>query len=194
MTLFLERILRNEKYAQNLTARDKLHSHLDLLLHPRRPPFVRTLPFVESFSLLSAEESVEEAATRNSLDLAFGSEEILSITSERQNYPNPVSQSSLALGPQAPIDLPQERALPTPTELRPQNTECANSSLSTEVTGLSVLPTELLPQATPDILTGPPLSISEKVPASTIYVAPMLVDESDHEEVPTIDMGSDSDA
>ncbi|KAH7887577.1 rRNA processing/ribosome biogenesis-domain-containing protein, partial [Phlebopus sp. FC_14] len=41
----------------------------DLLLHPRRPPFVRTLPCVESLSLYLAEESIEETSTRRSLGL-----------------------------------------------------------------------------------------------------------------------------
>lgn len=147
---------------------------------------------MECLSLSSAEESAEETATRNSLDLAFGNGEIRSVTSERQDYPNPVSQSSLALDPQPPIDPPQERALPTSIEL--QTTKGTNGDLSMEAATPSVLPTVPLSQALPAIPVGSPLSISEKWPAPTVYVAPMLVDESDHEEVPTIDLGSDSDA
>ncbi|KAG8218676.1 hypothetical protein J3R82DRAFT_4343 [Butyriboletus roseoflavus] len=180
--------------SENLTTRDNLYSHIDLLLHPRRPPFVRTLPFVESLSLSSAEESAEETATRHSLDLAFGDGEIRSNNSGLQNHPEPVSQSSLALNQQTPLNPPQERTLPTSIELHPQARNDANGNLPMKVATSSVLPAVPLLQVMPEAPAGPSLPISQKGPASIVYVAPMSVDESDHEEVPTIDLGSDSDA
>lgn len=189
---FLKWTSRNERSAQNLATRDKLHSHVDLLLHPRRPPFVRTLPFVESLSLSSAEESAEETATRHSLDLAFGNGEVRPNTPELQNYPKPLSQSSLALD-QMPLDPPQERTLPTFIEPHPQAANDANGNLPMEVTTSSILPAVPPLQAVPDAPAGSSLMICQKGPAPTICVAPMLVDDSDHEEVPTIDLDTDSD-
>ncbi|KAF8557047.1 hypothetical protein OG21DRAFT_1505880 [Imleria badia] len=181
-------------FSENLATRDKLHSHIDLLLHPRRPPFVRTLPFVESLSLSSAEESAEETEIRQTLDLAFGNGEIHSITSESQTHPEPVMQGSLALDQQTFLDPRQERALPTSIELQPQTTSDTNCNLSMEASTPSVAPVLPPLQAVADVPVGSPLSISQKEPAPSVYVAPMLVDESDQEEVPTIDLGSDSDA
>lgn len=42
---------------------------IDLLLHPRMPPLVRSLPHVETISLFRAEESQEELDTRHMLGL-----------------------------------------------------------------------------------------------------------------------------
>ncbi|OCH92155.1 hypothetical protein OBBRIDRAFT_886436 [Obba rivulosa] len=42
---------------------------IDLLLHPRMPPLVRSLPHVETISLFRAEESQEEADVRHALGL-----------------------------------------------------------------------------------------------------------------------------
>lgn len=188
MNPFLKRILQIERHAQNLATRDKLHSRVDLLLHPRRPPFVRTLPFVESLSLSSAEESAEETATRQSLDLAFGSGEVRLNNSEPQTHPEPVIQNSLALDRQTPLNPPQKQALPASIELHPQTTSDTNDNLTME----AVAPSPL--QAFPDVPTGSSFSVPQKEPAPTAYVMPMAVDESDHEEVPSIDLGSDSDS
>lgn len=43
---------------------------LELLLHPRVPPLVRSLPHVETLSLFRAEESQEEVEARQALELA----------------------------------------------------------------------------------------------------------------------------
>ena len=179
-----KQILRIERYIQNLATRDKLHSHVDLLLHPRRPPFVRTLPFVESLSLSSAEESAEETETRRTLDLAFGNGEICSITSKPQTHHEPEIQSF--------PNSPQVRALPTFVELQPPSD--TNDNRSSEVSASSVAPVLPPLQAVPDVPAGSPLSSTQKGPMPSVYVAPMVVDESDHEEVPAIDLGSDSDA
>ncbi|KAF8138503.1 rRNA processing/ribosome biogenesis-domain-containing protein [Boletus edulis] len=122
--------------SKNLATRDKLHSHVDLLLHPRRPPFVRMLPTVESLSLMSAEESTEERATRQSLDLVFGNGEMCAFTSEPQTHPEPVIHNSLTVDQQTHPNPPPERALLTFTTPYPQATsdtgnlsmECAHST------------------------------------------------------------------
>ncbi|KAJ6490373.1 rRNA processing/ribosome biogenesis-domain-containing protein, partial [Mycena vitilis] len=44
---------------------------LEVLLHPRLPPLVRSLPYVESLSLFRAEESQEEIDARESLGLVL---------------------------------------------------------------------------------------------------------------------------
>ncbi|KAG9317497.1 rRNA processing/ribosome biogenesis-domain-containing protein [Chiua virens] len=183
--------------SENLATRDKLHSHVDLLLHPRRPPFVRTLPFVESLSLSSAEESTQEAATRHSLELAFGNGEIDSDTSKLPYQPEPVTQNTLAPDQQAPPNPPRGQALLTSVELQSQTTSNVartGNHPAEEVTS-SVLPMVVAPLPfASNVPTGLSLSLSQKDPAPSSRVAPMLVDESDQEELPAIDLGSDSDA
>lgn len=193
MNPVLKRILRIERHAQNLATRDKLHSHVDLLLHPRRPPFVRTLPFVESLSLSSAEESAEETATRQSLELVFGTGEIRSINSE-QTHLEPVTQNFLALDQQTPLNPPQERALRASIELHPQTTSDANDSITMEAVTPSVTPVVPPLQAIPDACTGSSSLVSQKEPSPTAYAMPMVVDESDQEDMPSIDLDSDSDS
>ncbi|EMD40910.1 hypothetical protein CERSUDRAFT_111496 [Gelatoporia subvermispora B] len=46
-----------------------IQREIDLLLHPRMPPLVRSLPHVETISLFRAEESQEEMDTRHALGL-----------------------------------------------------------------------------------------------------------------------------
>ena len=181
-----------ERHAQNLATRDQLHSHVDLLLHPRRPPFVRTLPFVDSLSLSSAEENAEETKTRQSLDLAFGNGEIRSITSEPQTHHEPAIQSFMTLEQQTPLNPPQERASATSIGLLPQTASETNGNLSVETPAPSVATVAPPLQAVSDLPAGPPLLISQKGPAPSVFGVPMLVDE--FEEVPAIDLGSDSDA
>jgi hypothetical protein len=179
-------------FSENLATRDQLHSHVDLLLHPRRPPFVRTLPFVDSLSLSSAEESAEETKTRQSLDLAFGNGEIRSITSEPQTHHEPAIQSFMTLEQQTPLNPPQERASATSIGLLPQTASETNGNLSVETPAPSVATVAPPLQAVSDLPAGPPLLISQKGPAPSVFGVPMLVDE--FEEVPAIDLGSDSDA
>jgi hypothetical protein len=90
--------------------------------------------------------------------------------------------------------LPSHKTTPNSIELHPQTSSDANGSLSMEATTPSVAPVVPPLQAMPQIPAESPLSISQNEPAPNVYVTPMLVDESDHEEVPTIDLGSDSDA
>lgn len=78
-------------------------------------------------------------------------------------------------------------------ELHLQATDDVHGNLPMEVATSSVLPAVLPLQALPDPLAGSSLSIHPKSPESTVCVVPMLVDESDHEEVPTIDLDTDSD-
>jgi len=158
------------------------------------PPFVRTLPFVESLSLSSAEESTEETTSRRSLGLTFGDGDIHLVASDPQNHPKPVNQSSLIVNqPRSPKPL-QELPLPTSVELYPQTTSdasadfCMKGTTSTDLSAAPPLPTTL------DVPAGSLPSSSQKAPAPIPYDVSMAVDDSDHEEVPTIDVGSDSDS
>ncbi|KAI0082414.1 hypothetical protein K474DRAFT_1655179 [Panus rudis PR-1116 ss-1] len=51
---------------QGAGSQDMIHQ-LELLLHPRAPPLVRSLPHLESLSLFRAEENQDEIATRKGL-------------------------------------------------------------------------------------------------------------------------------
>lgn len=193
VNLFLNRNFRIQRNAQSLPTREKLHSRIDLLLHPRHPPIVRTLPFVESLSLSSAEETVEETTTRQSLNLAFGNEEIPLVTSGPQIHPEPVIQNSLTVSQLTLPDPSQERAVPTPVGLHLQNKRDTSNNLPMEAPTSSITPAVPPSQTVSDRPAESSLPVSQKGPAPGLYLAPMLVDESDHEELPTIDLGSDSD-
>ncbi|KAF8842739.1 hypothetical protein BDN67DRAFT_965401 [Paxillus ammoniavirescens] len=182
---------------QDLDPSNKLHSQIDLLLHPRRPPFVRTLPFVESISLSSAEESAEEAASRRLLGLTPGHEEIGASSSERSMGAEQVSPQPTAQNQQTPVSAPQQQVSPISIELPPKSDPVGNLRL-TEPSAASLVPRPqaLLPPAPTNPLNpiSPPLP-SQKAPAANItHVAPMVVDEDDNEEMPAIDLDSDSDA
>ncbi|KAF9247388.1 rRNA processing/ribosome biogenesis-domain-containing protein [Melanogaster broomeanus] len=180
---------------------DKRHSQIDLLLHPRRPPFVRTLPFVEHLSLSPAEESAEEAATRRLLGLTPGHGEIDAASSDQPISAEPVSHQPSAQTQRTPVATPQQLVSLTPVELPPpQNKGNIIVKHPTEPSTMSFVPTSqapLPPTSTTTATMNPrsPPSPSHKAPVANVtHAAPMVVDEDDNEEMPAIDLDSDSDA
>ncbi|KAK0490784.1 hypothetical protein IW261DRAFT_1618758 [Armillaria novae-zelandiae] len=81
---------------------------LDLLLHPRVPPLVRSLPHVETLSLFHSEEGTEEARDRELLGLT-----VLQQTSD------PVQTIVTAPSPQVDLDQEDRHTRPIPPAIVP---------------------------------------------------------------------------
>lgn len=149
--------------------------NLDILLHPRVPPLVRSLPHVESLSLFRAEEPQEEIETREALGL------------ETAHPDEPLStQEDVAMGDgTASSELKVEIEVPPP---RP--------SVLPVLTPQVDLLTSVLPRSQPQksaIQTGAPTTLP-RLPSPSFVPAPVPVDEDEDEEMPHIDLDSDSDA
>ncbi|KAJ7490368.1 rRNA processing/ribosome biogenesis-domain-containing protein [Mycena galericulata] len=153
-----------------------IYRDLEVLLHPRLPPLVRSLPFVESLSLCRAEESQEEIDTRQSLGLvAFeGDASVPDVD---------MVELPLLLAP----------SLPKTGTLIPVATEIPATSLPPQ-------PPQKLPQASqpipqdseaPAFSSQPPKASDE---ATAHIDLPIFVEEEKNEEMPAIDLGSDSDS
>jgi hypothetical protein len=160
--------------------------YFDILLHPRVPPLVRSLPHVESLFLFRAEESQEEIDTRESLGLEIMDQNPLLLNQdmtmeEQPSLPQPNSESTSSVIPPPPVEaLVDHPPLPT----LPGATD-GNQKLSGSVTSTS----------TPPLIPGPPLSSTAGTLRPVVQsqtVVPFVEDEED-EEIPAIDVDSDSD-
>ncbi|KIJ70145.1 hypothetical protein HYDPIDRAFT_121614 [Hydnomerulius pinastri MD-312] len=178
-----------------------LDYHIDLLLHPRRPPYVRSLPDVESLSLTFAEESVEETAARRLLGSMPGHEPHgEAVTQEyEQTTAEPLSAQPHVQAPPATVPLPQQpqvstlfSAVPPPSESR-SDADVARSTKPTPAS-FTTPPQTLFPPAPVVVVEPSPPPRSPKAPRAPVtHVAPMVVDEVENDDMPAIDMDSDSD-
>jgi hypothetical protein len=160
---------------------------------------VRSLPHVESLSLFRAEESAEEQGIRKSFNIGIihPSDDIeITDVENRQLAPAPSVLASLS--PRASPTTPADVSLPKAREPEPlqTNRDPSPSQISSQDNRFSE------PNNTPRPLPGreiPPSSRSGNLNASeesSLGVAPEViipVEEEEDEEMPSIDMGSDSD-
>lgn len=90
-----------------LQSEDAFLRDIDLLLHPRVPPLVRSLPHVEMLSLFREEEGDEEQGMRKTLGLASADETLFTLPSNPQRPeapPEPVNAPSVpSLGVTEPV-------------------------------------------------------------------------------------------
>ncbi|KAK0206320.1 rRNA processing/ribosome biogenesis-domain-containing protein [Desarmillaria ectypa] len=156
---------------------------IDLLLHPRVPPLVRSLPHVETLSLFLSEESTEEARDR----------ELLSLSVLQHQASDPVQ--TIVASPLPRVDLDQEsrRVDPIPPAKAP-------SPIPIDMPALAH-PGDSLPRAEPVYILSKPSYPPATVPTlelptnSTIKPAAMVTDAvEEDQEMPAIDLDSDSDS
>lgn len=154
---------------------------MEVLLHPRLPPLVRSLPGVESLSLFRAEESQEETDTRQSLGLVLSGmdssiPDIVMVdpsaapapqkTNKSASVPASLEMPAPSLPPQALTQKPQQTSQPPP-----RDPETRNAPVS----------------------SPPPIKAIYDAPVQTSM--PIAVEEEErNEEMPAIDLGSDSDS
>jgi hypothetical protein len=188
---------------------------LDRLLHPRVPPLVRALPHVESLCLFRREESLEERELRESLRVAISPRHDKE-TAGAESQPPTIGP---ALASQVPHPSPHTLAdvgasiTPAPAFLPPYPQSAALVSPkpppSPSLTPRVSSPSQLQSQA-----RHPPKSNDTWRPVQAQNIAPLvsgdievpeesrsgataevlyLGEDEDDEEMPSIDMGSDSD-
>jgi hypothetical protein len=163
----------------------------DLLVHPRVPPLVRTLPHVESLSLFRLEESQEEAQIRLSLGLGVNnqhaqpSEPIVNVASddsmdaETTTIP-PASSVFTGISHPSPADPPQDQDRSVPLAVPP----------CTPVIPVPDPTLNLIPPLKPETAAKTSILVTSDLPP--VPLIPIESDEDD-EEMPAIDLNSDSD-
>ncbi|KAL1760148.1 rRNA processing/ribosome biogenesis-domain-containing protein [Schizophyllum commune] len=177
---------------------------LDLLLHPRLPPLVRPLPHVDALTLFAGEESAEEKRTR--IDMGFSmSADAPTAVSNEANEASAMEQdqpvdTAPAAAPHASATFMQPPALktypsappiatmppPTSAQAEPAYVPASSTAAALAPAALPLAPAP--PKAPMGVITGTSTSRAE---AQTEVVS-MAVDEDDDEEMPEIDMSSDS--
>lgn len=195
---------------------------IDLLLHPRLPPLMRPLPHVENLALFPQEESEEEAEARIELNAASSDIHTIpdvgastaiatqTIDSTPIHVPHlpPMNGSSAIVAPRStwPASSTTDVAPNTRTDAEkavvehgrvpPVPPSTAQPASTTSLQVFAADPSASAPVPIPSISQSHTKDIqmdSDETPAvapSFTRVAP-LMDED--EEIPAIDMGSDSD-
>lgn len=178
---------------QALRSNEGVRQKLDLLLHPRVPPLIRSLPHVESLSLFRTEESLDEIDAREALGLGVAEQHLKgSDSTEYDTISHPHSEAMNVQPSSTPASASEGTGIfnkPSPT---------AQTILQSNFAG----PTSTSPLPPPPSLPSSSLTLSSATSSSIVpatlqpapVVAPMYEDEDEEdEEVPTIDMSSDSD-
>ena len=163
-----------------------LQQQIDILLHPRVPPLLRSLPHVESLSLFRAEESIDEVEVREALGLEYAN----------QNVPGSKATTDVGLEPGATVQPFQKQTpprVPTSTVSKPQNSKpsAPEETQQTLRPPPDLLPSSFLEEAhtTTTPISTAPVSVQPPVQVPIVSVA----DKEEDEDMPSIDMNSDSD-
>ncbi|KAL4265026.1 Pre-rRNA-processing protein RIX1 [Pleurotus pulmonarius] len=173
---------------------------MERLLHPRLPPLLRTQPHIESLVLSRKEESKEEAEARTELGLTLEDEEMAT------DIPAPSGLPIQDPPPNAKVTTPaawQPQAFTPVNHVQPQTSQSPSGS------GLAVTPTvdqASQPPATWEEVTSKnaatsaaPPSVSralQEAPAASTFTynhTHTRAEPAATEELPSIDMDSDSD-
>lgn len=189
---------------------------LERLLHPRVPPLARALPNVESLCLFRREESFEERELRESLRIAIsphhdreteGAESqpptigpaLASQTPRPNSHTLADVEASNILAPVLVSPYPQPTALvgpkpsPSPSHTPKVSSPPALPSRAWRFERPNETSHPEQAQATAPNISGD-VDASEETPSgSKAEVIYLRADEDDDEEMPSIDMGSDSD-
>ena len=186
---------------------------LERLLHPRVPPLARALPHVESLCLFRREESLEERELRESLRIAVSSH------NDRETAGAESQAPTIGLALASPAPHPNSHTLAdvsASNKLAP----VLLSPILQLATQINPKPCPL-PSHTPKASSSPQLQSQAEKPNETLrpvqaqQIAPFISgdveaseetrsrpraeviylreDEDEDEEMPSIDMGSDSD-
>ncbi|KAG6854907.1 hypothetical protein C0991_012097 [Blastosporella zonata] len=155
---------------------------LEVLLHPRVPPLVRSLPHVESLSLFRAEEPQEEADVREELGLhgAFPEPKIHDEDVFMKDSPTPIPQT-----------LPVNHIQPTRVDERPPLQLPSVAPIIQSSSAPVTLPPKSTVMEQPQHMPSVPKSAPQPVVPHSVAVPVQEEDEED--EMPAINMDSDSD-
>ncbi|OJT12538.1 hypothetical protein TRAPUB_10939 [Trametes pubescens] len=195
-------------------------TEIDLLLHPRVPPLVRSLPHVEMLSLFRAEEGQEEADARANIGVGAAGDRVPGQTTDVAEASTPPvdDRTSPPYTPTSPRVVQTAEPLGAPTAMqvdvapRIASAKVAEPSISrpTPAAGTQSIPpfssqqqfppTALPPPPDPLSASGAALGARSPAAATAAPVtsaAPVHMpagEEDEDEPMPTIDLGSDSDS
>lgn len=171
-----------------------MQSNIGVLLHPRLPPLVRSMPHVESLALFKAEESQEGTEALSALGVeSIHSKDTCDQDVEMkdcQSMPAPTASHTVPTMPENP-PMAQAQSSFSP---RPQSTDDQRSTI------------QLLPQPTKTEVERPAMdppsqpitsfSLTSHRPTAPTVSVPITIpaeDDDEGEEMPIINMDSDSD-
>lgn len=169
-----------------------MQSNIGVLLHPRLPPLVRSMPHVESLALIRAEESQEETEALSALGVeSIHSKEICDQDVEMKDPTAHIhNHATPSTPPNPPITQAQSSFSPRPQSIEDQNRaiqlllQPTKTEMERPATDLPFQPT------TPFPLTGHrPTAQTVSVPITI----PAREDDDEGQEMPIINMDSDSD-
>ncbi|PPR04067.1 hypothetical protein CVT24_010642 [Panaeolus cyanescens] len=191
---------------------EDIQRQLSLVIHPRVPPLVRAMPQVESLTFFKSEESKEEEETLASLNAMSlqphniqqtdDSMEGISDNNATAARSGPVPAASPVAPPPAAVPITQQAQPQLPEKEKPvvlhSNTtgfpnHNTNTKTLTGQQGLSIGATEHSSIPTPPTLS-PFVSIGSSSKISHVTSSAAMVEdgEDEDEEMPTINMDSDT--
>ncbi|KAF9057988.1 rRNA processing/ribosome biogenesis-domain-containing protein [Panaeolus papilionaceus] len=184
---------------------NSIQKELGLIIHPRIPPLIRSMPQVESLSFFKSEESHEEAETLDSLKAISlhtpndqqADVSMQDITTEAIPPAPAVNPSSTGATDEIQLSTTTQQSAfsaQRSTEVFPSFAPTPRNPPSQPMHELSNEPTQLVHVATsakltPFVSTGSSSNISQVPSTSTA----MVEDDEEDEEMPTINMDSDTD-
>ncbi|KAJ3575808.1 hypothetical protein NP233_g842 [Leucocoprinus birnbaumii] len=173
---------------------------LDLLLHPRLPPVIRPMPLAESLSLMYSEEADEEAGLRKSLGIFSSQDELLQHRDLEMESPavlslppapKPTVVASITTQPPVqPVSLSQLKGKEKATAA-PEPTSTLAGSPTEEQYRSSVIEAPKLRSSQPPT-TSQQTEASSSTQKAPTYNVPGISAEDEDEEMPAIDLDSDS--
>ena len=188
---------------------------LDRLIHPRVPPLVRALPLVESLCLFRSDESLEERELRESLRMATsprhdketegaGSQPLAIGPALASQDPHPNLQTMASVGafiaPAPPLSPYPQSAPLVSSKPSPAPSHTSRVSSPSQLQSQAPHPPKsndtwrpVQAQGIAPVVSGD-VEVSEKSrSAATAEMIYLGGDEDDDDEMPSIDMESDSD-
>ncbi|TFL00553.1 rRNA processing/ribosome biogenesis-domain-containing protein [Pterulicium gracile] len=175
-----------------------LHHEIELLLHPRLPPLLRSVPRTDFIALTRSEESNEEASLRHELGL------VLLESDQTQPQPEPVNtnpgpSTSMAIETRETSyvseSIVQQQKSPAPAPPQHQQMEVDNPpsqtfiqaapSVQREISESPVQTVHTTVRTTSSVVT----TLERKAGSSSLPTV-----QDDDEEMPSIDVDSDSDS
>ncbi|KAI0033323.1 rRNA processing/ribosome biogenesis-domain-containing protein [Vararia minispora EC-137] len=168
---------------------DDAERMLDLLVHPRAPPMVRSMPPVEALALFRDEEGSEERAAREMLGITTSEQWSVPSASVRSGADARATADHGALDHGASTSTVQER-VPLPLPLFATGIAQPEAPQPVPTTVLVSRPAAMVVSETGAAPVVPAPSVS--MPSSFSGPAPMDEDDDD-EPMPTIDLESDTD-
>ncbi|KAJ7904735.1 hypothetical protein B0H14DRAFT_3421490 [Mycena olivaceomarginata] len=163
-----------------------LHRALEVLLHPRLPPLVRSMPYVESLSVFRAEESQEESEMRRSLGLVPAETEtetedvVMAVANPPAPPAPPITSKNLPVPPSVAVPAVIQLPPQPPPQLTPK------PSLPDDGGRIAAANAPVPPPTPAKSIDAPPVQTEMPIFAEE--------EEEKNEEMPAIDLGSDSDS